>query len=263
MDLGLSGRTALVCGASAGLGYATALELAREGARVAIVSRSSDRIGAAAGRIADETGAEVLPVTADLSDPEGPGRAVGAAREAFGPVEVLVTNSGGPPSLPAVEASAEDLEGAVRLLLLPVQRLLALCLPEMRRRGWGRVVAITSIAVREPQPGLVLSNSIRAGLTGYLKSVAAEVAAEGVTVNSVLPGYTATERLEELARTLAGRQGSTVEAVQADWAANAPVGRLLDPGEVAAAIAFLASTRASGITGAAIPVDGGLGRGLI
>ncbi len=263
MDLGLRDTTALVCGASSGLGFATALELAREGANVVVVSRSEERIAAAARRIREATGTAVEPVVADLAEPEGPSRAVAAASDAFGPVDVLVTNSGGPPSLPAVEASDRDLEAAVRLLLLPVQRLLALCLPGMRSRGWGRIVAITSIAVREPQPGLVLSNSIRAAVTGYLKSVADEVAADGVTVNSVLPGYTATERLAELAGVLAERQGTTVEAVRAGWAANAPVGRLLEPSEVAAAIVFLASRRASGITGTALPVDGGLGRGLL
>jgi len=263
MDLGLHGRTAVVCGASSGLGLATARELAREGTRLLIVSRSEERIGSARDRLAEETGAEVRAVAADLREPGAAETIVTAAREAFGPVDVLVTNSGGPPSLPAVEAGPGELEEAVRLLLLPVQRLLALCLPDMRRRGWGRVVAITSIAVREPQPGLVLSNSIRAALTGYLKSVADEVAADGVTVNSVLPGYTATERLGELARALAERQDTTVEAVRAKWAASAPMKRLLDPAEVAAAITFLASDRASGMTGVALPVDGGLGRGLI
>ncbi len=263
MDLGISGRTALVGGASAGLGYETARQLGREGARVVIVSRSPERIEAAAARLREETGAEVVGVAADLAEPGGPESAVDAAARAFGPVDILVINTGGPPSMPAVDATAADLEAAVRSLLLPVQRFCALCLPAMRERGWGRILAITSIAVREPQPGLVLSNSIRAAVTGYLKSLAAEVAPWGVTVNTVLPGYTATERLGELAAALAERTGTTVEEIEAGWAANAPVGRLLEPSEVAAALVFLASVPASGITGVALPVDGGLGRGLL
>jgi 3-oxoacyl-[acyl-carrier protein] reductase len=165
--------------------------------------------------------------------------------------------------MPAVDAGADDLEAACRLLLLPVQRLLGAVLPGMREAGWGRVVAITSIAVLEPQPGLVLSNALRAAVTGYLKSVADEVARDGITVNSVCPGFTATERLDELAKAMAGRQGVSPEAILAGWAARAPVARLLEPAEVAAAVAFLCSEPASGITGVALPVDGGFHRGLL
>jgi len=260
--LGLEGRVALVGGASAGIGFAVARTLAGEGARVAIVSRSAERIEAAARRIR-EAGGEAVPLAADLTDPEAPERIVAEIGSALGPVEVLVTNAGGPPTMAAVAASVADLEAAARLLLHPVQRLLAAVLPGMRRRGWGRVIAITSIAVREPQPGLVLSNALRAALTGYLKTVADEVAPDGVTVNSVLPGYTATERLRELAEHLAAGRGTTPEEVLADWAGANPIGRLLEPGEVAAAVAFLASEAASGITGVALPVDGGRGRFLL
>ena len=165
--------------------------------------------------------------------------------------------------MPAVDARSDDLTAAAELLLLPVQRFLELCLPAMRAAGWGRVVAITSIAVREPQPGLVLSNALRAGLTGYLKSVADEVAADGVTINSVLPGYTATGRLTELAATKADAVGTTEDEIMKAWADAIPLGRLLEPAEVAAAVGFLASDAASGITGHALPVDGGFGRGLL
>ena len=263
MKLGLDGRVSLVGGASAGLGFAVAEELAREGARVAIVSRSEERITAAAEHIREATGGEVTGFAADLADPDAPARLVGLTEDAFGPVDVLVANAGGPPSMAATAATAGDLDGAARLLLLPVQRLLAAVLPGMRERGWGRVVAITSIAVRQPQPGLVLSNTVRAAVTGYLKSVADEVGGDGVTVNTVCPGYTATERLNELAATVAARDGGTVEAVLAGWAGKAPVGRLLQPQEVAAAVVFLASGRASGLTGVALPVDGGFGRFLL
>ena len=256
-------RVAIVCGASSGLGYAVAEELLRQGKRTVIVSRSRERSGAAADALRPATGGEVAPVAADLSEPEGPAKVVAAARDHFGQPEIIVTNGGGPPPMRAINASSSDLVAACELLLLPVQRFLELCLPPMRTAGWGRLVAITSIAVREPQPMLVLSNTLRAGLTGYLKSVADEVAGNGVTVNSVLPGYTATDRLTELAQVKAVTMGTTADALMADWAAMAPIGRLLEPAEVAAAVAFLCSDAASGITGVALPVDGGFGRGLV
>jgi 3-oxoacyl-[acyl-carrier protein] reductase len=169
---------------------------------------------------------------------------VAATRDAFGPPQIVVANGGGPPGMPATAATAEDLTSACELLLLPVQRFAELTLPDMRSAGWGRFVAITSIAVREPLQGLVLSNALRAAVTGYLKSVSDEVAADGVTVNTVCPGFTADE-------------------VFAEWTKTAPVGRLLRPEEVAAAVGFLCSEAASGITGVALPVDGGLGRSLV
>jgi 3-oxoacyl-[acyl-carrier protein] reductase len=234
-----------------------------DGCRVVIASRSDERIGAAADRLRASTGGEVVAVAVDVTEPDGPAGVVKAARDAFGEPEIVVTNAGGPPAMPAVDATAVDLVAATGRLLLPVQRFLWHCLPAMRRAGWGRLVAITSIAVREPQPGLVLSNALRAGLTGYLKSVADEVAADGVTVNSVLPGYTATDRLGELAATKAAAADMTIDEVMSGWTAATPLGRLLEPAEVAAAVAFLASDAASGITGHALPVDGGLGRGLL
>lgn len=256
-------RVAIVGGASSGLGYAIAEELLRQGKRTVIVSRSSERITAAAAALREATGGEVTGVAADLADPDGPARVVEAVRRAFGQPEILVTNAGGPPAMAAVDATADDLVAAAELLLLPVQRFVELCLPAMRETGWGRIIAVTSIAVREPQPQLVLSNTLRAGLTGYLKSIADEVAADGVTVNSVLPGYTATERLGELAEIKARSLGTTADALMASWAQANPIGRLLEPGEIAAAVAFLASEAASGITGHALPVDGGLSRGLL
>jgi 3-oxoacyl-[acyl-carrier protein] reductase len=261
--LGLDGRVAVVGGASAGLGYAVAETLAAEGARVLIVSRSEARIDRAVARLRERAGDGVAGLAADLTDPATPELVVAAARRLFGPPTVLVANGGGPPAIPAVEASADDLEAACRLLLLPVQRLVAAVLPGMREARWGRIVAITSIAVLEPQPGLVLSNSLRAAVTGYLKSVADEVASAGITVNSVCPGFTATERLDELASTMAQRQGVSPADVVSDWAERAPVARLLRPEEVAAAVAFLCSAPASGLTGVALPVDGGFHRGLL
>jgi 3-oxoacyl-[acyl-carrier protein] reductase len=260
---GLAGRTAVVGGSSSGLGYAVAELLARSGARVVVVSRSSDRIGRAVDSIRAAGGREVEGVVADLTDEDAPRAVVEAARAVFGQPEIVVANGGGPPGMPAVSASAADLTAACELLLLPVQRFAELTLPAMRAAGWGRFVTITSVAVREPQPGLVLSNALRAAVTGYLKSLSDEVAADGVTVNSVCPGYTATDRLRVLADNVAARDGVTVDEVFERWALQAPLRRLLRPEEVAAAVAFLCSEEASGITGVALPVDGGFARGLI
>jgi 3-oxoacyl-[acyl-carrier protein] reductase len=260
---GVEGRTAIIGGSSSGLGYAVAELLARSGARVMVVSRSEDRVAKAVDNIRSVGGGAVEGFVADFTDEDAPAAVVTAARDAFGPPEIVVTNSGGPPGMPATSATAKDLQGASELLLLPVQRFAELTLPAMREKGWGRFVAITSIAVREPIPGLVLSNAIRAAVTGYLKSLSDEVAGEGVTINSVCPGYTATDRLGELAAMVAERDGVTVDDVFAGWAAQAPVGRLLRPEEVASAVGFLCSEAASGITGVALPVDGGLGRSLV
>jgi 3-oxoacyl-[acyl-carrier protein] reductase len=260
---GVEGRTAIVGGSSSGLGFAVAELLAQSGARVMVVSRSEERVAKAVESIRSAGGASVGGCAADFTDEGAPAAVVAATRDAFGPPEIMVTNSGGPPGMPAVAATAEDLTAACELLLLPVQRFAELTLPAMRSSGWGRFVAITSIAVREPLQGLVLSNAIRAAVTGYLKSISDEVAADGVTVNSVCPGFTATDRLGVLASNVAEREGVTVDDVFAGWAKTAPVRRLLQPEEVAAAVGFLCSEAASGITGVALPVDGGLGRSLI
>ena len=263
MISGLEGRTAVVGGSSSGLGYAVAELLARSGARVLVVSRSEDRVARAVEKIRTVGGGAVEACVADFTDPDAPRIVVEAAREAFGPPEIVVANGGGPPGMPATTATADDLTAACELLLLPVQRLAELTLPAMRSAGWGRFVAITSIAVREPLPGLVLSNALRAAVTGYLKSVSDEVAVDGVTVNTVCPGFTATDRLGVLAENIAEREGTTANEVVVGWASQAPIGRLLQPEEVAAAVGFLCSAEASGITGVALPVDGGFGRSLI
>jgi 3-oxoacyl-[acyl-carrier protein] reductase len=213
----LSGRVAIVGGSSAGLGYAVAERMALEGAGVVVVSRAQQHVDAAVERIRAAGGDAVAGVAADLTDPSSPQRLAEAAAEIFGPATIVVANAGGPPPMPAVEATADDLGSACVTLLLPVQRLFHATLPAMRAAGWGRFVAITSIAVRQPQPGLVLSNALRAAVTGYLKSVADEVAGSGITVNTVLPGYTETERLRELAASMAERDGTTVERVLEQW----------------------------------------------
>jgi 3-oxoacyl-[acyl-carrier protein] reductase len=263
MSSGFEGRVAVVGGSSTGLGFSVAASLAAGGARVLIVSRSAERVSAAVDTILEHGGGTAEGCVADFTDPEAPRRIVETARQVFGQPEIVVANGGGPPGMPAVSASAEDLRSACELLLLPVQRLAEITLPAMRAAGWGRFVAITSIAVRQPQPGLVLSNALRAAVTGYLKSVSDEVAGDGVTVNTVCPGYTATDRLQELASNVAAREGVTVEEVLEGWAMMAPIRRLLRPDEVASAVTFLCSDAASGITGVALPVDGGFSRNLI
>ena len=263
MIAGVEGRVAIVGGSSSGLGYAVAEFLALSGARVMVVSRSEKRVARAVDTLRSAGAASVEGCAADFTDAEAPEMVVSATRDAFGPPEIVVANGGGPPGMPATAASAADLTAASELLLLPVQRFAELTLPAMRAAGWGRFVAITSIAVREPLQGLVLSNALRAAVTGYLKSLSDEVAVDGVTVNTVCPGFTATDRLGVLAGNVAERDGVTIDEVFAGWTESAPVRRLLEPVEVAAAVGFLCSDLASGITGVALPVDGGLGRSLI
>jgi 3-oxoacyl-[acyl-carrier protein] reductase len=259
VNLGLGDKVALVCGASRGLGRAIAAELVAEGAAVAVCSRDAERLAAAAS----ELGPEVLAVPADLAAPGEPTRAVEAAVERFGKVDVLVANTGGPPAGTHDTLTLEDWDAATTLLLRSTVELAAAVLPGMKERGWGRVLIVTSVAVKQPVDNLILSNSLRAAVTGFAKTLAREVATDGITVNTILPGYTATERVTELNRANAEREGVEPEEIQARLEASIPLGRLAEPEEFAALAAFLASERASYITGAAIAVDGGWLRGLL
>jgi 3-oxoacyl-[acyl-carrier protein] reductase len=263
MDLGLKEKVALVAAASRGLGRAVAEELAAEGAALVLCARNEATLKESCESIERATGVTVLGVAGDISKPEDVARIVGAGLERFGRIDVLVTNSGGPPPGRFESLGREDWDAASRLLLSSVLELTRAVLPGMKERRWGRILNVTSIAVKQPIDNLILSNSLRAAVTGFARTLANEVAPFGITVNNLLPGYTRTERVEELAHALAAREGLSEGEVRARWEAQIPVGRLGEPREFAALAAFLASERASYITGTSITVDGGWTRSLL
>ncbi|MGH7504262.1 MAG: SDR family oxidoreductase [Longimicrobiales bacterium] len=263
MDLGLQGKIALVAASSRGLGRAVARELAGEGARLVMCARGAGALEEAAAAIREETGADIVDAAADLSDGEGVRRVLDVATQAFGGIDVLVTNTGGPPAGPFESHPLDAWRAAVRQNLESVLELVRGVLPGMKERAWGRIVNITSIAVKQPVEGLILSNSIRAAVTGFARTLANEVAPFGITVNNVMPGYTRTDRLEELASRVAQRKGMSHERRFEAWNDEIPMRRLGEPRELAALVAFLASERASYITGTSVPVDGGWIRTLI
>jgi 3-oxoacyl-[acyl-carrier protein] reductase len=262
MELGIAGRPAVVAAASRGLGYAAALSLAREGARLAICARDQGALEAARDEIAAETGAQVIAIAADVAREEDAVHFVLEGAEALGGCEILVTNAGGPPAKRASQATDEDWPAAIDLNFLSVVRMVRAALPLMRKVRYGRVVAISSLVVKQLDPGLDISTAVRLATTGFLRSLAVEVAGDGITVNGVLPGRILTERLRELARAGGATTDEEVEARLRERAAAVPAGRLGDPTELGDVVAFLASERASYLTGAMIQVDGGLYHGL-
>ncbi len=246
MDLGLQGRTALVCGASAGLGLACAEALVEEGANAVMFARRRDVLEREAARL----GATALP--GNLSDPADLRRAVDTALATYGGLDIVIANGGGPPPGPATNLDASNLQAAVELLLLPMVRLVNLTLPHLRHSDQARIVLIASTSVREPIRDLVLSNAVRPGVVGYMKTLATELAPERITVNSVAPGRIAT------ARTAALHAGEPPP----EELATIPAHRIGQPREVGDVVAFLCSSRASYVTGTLVPVDGGLSHGL-
>ena len=263
MDLGLRGKVALVAAASRGLGRAIAFELANEGAKLVLCARGADDLEAARAMIAARTGAEVHAVVADVSDRTQLDRVTGEAMTKFGQVDILVTNAGGPPAGVFEMHPWEAWERAVSLTLRSAVELTRAVLPGMRERKWGRIINVTSIAAKQPVDNLMLSNSIRSAVTGFARTLANEVARDGVTVNNILPGYTRTERVEQLAESTAKKEGLTPKDIVARFEKEIPMRRLGEPEEFAALAAFLASSRASYITGQSFAVDGGWIKALL
>src|SRR5256714_9895716 len=248
MDLGLKNKVALVAAASRGLGRAVAEELAAEGASLIICSRRQETIDGVADEIEAATGAKVFGVAADVSNPGDVSRLVAAGIERFGQIDILVTNAGGPPAGHFETFKLDDWNAATRLLLHSAVELARQVLPGMKERRWGRILNITSIAVKQPVDNLILSNSLRAAVTGFARTLANEVAEFGITVNNILPGYTRTERVESLAEATAKRDGIDTAAVLTRFERDVPMRRLGEPEEFAALAAFLASERASYLT---------------
>jgi 3-oxoacyl-[acyl-carrier protein] reductase len=263
MDFGIRGKVALVAAASRGLGRAIALELATEGAKLILCARGADTLDSARHVISTCTGVEVHTVVADLSKHEHIELVTTEAMARFGQVDILVTNAGGPPAGPFEAHDWTAWERAVNLTLRSAVELTRAVLPGMRQRRWGRIINVTSIAVKQPVNNLILSNSVRSAVTGFARTLANEVASEGITVNNILPGYTRTERVEELAEANARKEGMSRRDILARFEAEIPMGRLGEPKELAALAAFLASEQASYITGQSIAVDGGWIKSLL
>ncbi|MCV7278964.1 SDR family oxidoreductase [Mycolicibacterium flavescens] len=261
MDLGIAGRTALVLGASGGLGGAIAVRLAGEGANVAVAGRSADRVAATAARVQD-AGAKALPLVWDLAELDRIDPNVSEVERALGPVDILVNNTGGPPPTPASGQDTDTWRRSFEQMVLSVIALTDRVLPGMRQRGWGRILTSTSSGAHTPIPNLGLSNTLRASLHAWSKTVSDEVGRDGVTANVIVPGRIETGRTRSLDSKRAEREGRTADDVMAESAATMALGRYGRPEEYADAAVFLCSERASYITGSVVRVDGGLIRGV-
>jgi len=263
MNLGIRGKAALVAGSSSGIGEAVAKGLATEGANLLLCARRREELDRVACGIREASDVRVEVQASDLSSGEGCREVLRRLKETYGGADILVPNAGGPPSGGFGSLDEQRLAQAHRLTYLSGVRLIQGVLPRMRERKWGRIVAITSVSVFEPIPHLILSNAYRSALTATLKTLSQEAAADGVTVNTVCPGYTMTERLKSLSASIAEDSGRSVEDVLADWKATIPAARIGGPDEVAAAVVFLCSASAAYINGVALPVDGGRLKGLL
>ena len=262
MNLGLKDRVALVAASSQGIGRATAQAFAAEGCRIAMCARNQKTLEAAAGNIRDQSGVEVFAEAFDVTDAAAVRKFVAAVAERFGAVDICVTNAGGPPAKGFLAATLEDWRQALDANFLSAVYFAREVIPHMQKKKWGRIITITSITTRQPMTDLVLSNAVRTAVVGLVKSLANEFGKDGILVNNVGPGFTATDRLKELASARASATGKHEREIFDGWAGDAPLKRLGEPREVAEAIVWLASERASYITGQTLLVDGGMYKGL-
>ncbi len=262
MDTGLKNRVAIVAASSQGIGRATAEAFAAEGCRLAMCARNREALQTAAEKIQKQNNAEVLAEPLDVTDASAVHRFVETVVNRFGGVDICVTNAGGPPAKGFLAASLDDWRKAVELNFLSTVYFAREVIPHMQRKSWGRIITITSITTKQPVADLVLSNAVRAAVVGLVKSLANEFGKDGILVNNVGPGYTATDRLKDLAKSRSMAMGKREDEIFQGWALEAPLKRLGEPREVADAIVWLASARASYITGQTILVDGGLYKGL-
>ena len=262
MELGLKGRVAIVTGSSQGIGKAIALCLSQEGAKVTICARNEDRLREAAREIQTQTRNEVLPVRANLREQENIEALVEKTATHFERIDILVNNTGGPPSATFMDTSSQQWHDASNSLLLSVVHACRAVIPHMQKTSWGRIINMTSYAAKQPIDQLILSNATRAGILGLTKSLSNELAPQGILVNAVCPGWTKTERVVELARARAKAEGKTPDEIIKSWESQIPLKRVAQPKEIASLVVFLASEQASYITGAVIQVDGGVIRGL-
>jgi 3-oxoacyl-[acyl-carrier protein] reductase len=262
MDLGLKNKVALVAASSQGIGRATAEAFAAEGCRVAMCARNQPTLHAAAEKIRKQHNAEVFAEAFDVTDANAVSAFVAAVAQQFGGVDICVTNAGGPPAKGFLACTVEEWQRAVQANFLSTVYFAREVIPHMQRKRWGRVITLTSITTKQPVADLVLSNAVRAAVVGLVKSLANEFGKDGILVNNVGPGFTATDRLRELAKTRAKASGKTEQEMFEAWAADAPLKRLGEPREVAETIVWLASERASYITGQTVLVDGGIDKGL-
>jgi 3-oxoacyl-[acyl-carrier protein] reductase len=262
METGLRGRVAIVAASSQGIGRATAAAFAAEGCRVAMCARNSRKLETAAQEIRKQSGAEVFTQAFDVTDAGAVHSFVDSVAEKFRGVDVCVTNAGGPPAKGFLAASIEEWRKAIDANFLSTVYFAREVIPHMQRKHWGRIITLTSISTKQPVPDLVLSNAARAAVVGLMKSLANEFGKDGILVNNVGPGYTATDRLKELARSRAAAQNKSEDEIFAAWASDSALKRVGQPSEVADTIVWLASERASYITGQTILVDGGAYKGL-
>ena len=262
MDLGLKNRVALIAASSQGIGRATAEAFAAEGCRIAMCSRNAHTLQAAAENIRKQYSAEVYAEACDVTDAGAVRNFVEAVAGKFGSIDICVTNAGGPPAIGFLAATLEDWQRAIDANFLSTVYFAREVIPHMQRNRWGRIITITSITTKQPVADLVLSNAVRAAVVGLVKSLANEFGKDGILVNNVAPGFTATDRLKELAKARSAVSGKSEQEIADAWAADAPLKRVGEPHEVAETIVWLASERASYVTGQTVLVDGGMYKGL-